>query len=52
MIQIMIKKLTVITCKFKSPLVAINQGKNEADNLLEEAFVSLTDTKTAQPIKN
>ncbi len=52
MIQIMIKKLTAITCKFKSPLIAMNQGKNEVDNLLDETFVSPTDTKTAQPIKN
>ncbi len=48
----MIKKLVVITYKFKSPLVAINQGKNEADKLLNEAFISLTDTKTAQQTKN
>ena len=51
-IQIMIEQLTVITCRFKSPLIAINQGRNEVDNFLDEAFVSLADTKTAQPIKN
>ena len=48
----MIKKLAVITYKLKSPLVAINLGKNEADKLLDEAFISLTDTKIAPQTKN
>ncbi len=48
MIQIMIKKLAVITYKFKSSLVAINQGKSEADNLLDEALIGLADNKTVK----
>ncbi len=41
LIQIIIRKLLIITAKLRRPLIAVNSSGDEANTILDEAIASL-----------